>query len=317
MTAGSKVAAVAFALHNPGAMLRRAILFAILLAPVAGRAQTMSSSDPGPFTELECSSTHPSMQLTWSMAAGVALPLNGTYRVLASKTNDCTFVASPSNVVKSGLLATALTNVKYPADGITTDTLDLGDLVAASGVTCTASPAIYVCAQLLQQNGDLVASTNTLTLSVEAGPPPPPASVLVDAGENALKVSWVDGVVSGNTIVAAQFRVEAVAVSCPTKPTFCVSPVVHKRTVNVTSARVEGLENDVTYAVTVIAISATGNESAASSPAVDGTPIEVIDFWEKYTDMNGPDVGGCAGGPAGLLSFLAVAGLVRALRRRS
>ena len=83
-----------------------------------------------------------------------------------------------------------------------------------------------------------------------------------------------------------------------------------------TNNRVTGLTNGVTYAVTVRSVSAGGNQSVATA-AVSGTPEKVSDFWDQYTKAKGPEQGGCGGGPAGLVSLLGVALVLRGLRRRS
>jgi uncharacterized protein (TIGR03382 family) len=83
-----------------------------------------------------------------------------------------------------------------------------------------------------------------------------------------------------------------------------------------TSARFDGLVNSVTYAVTAKAFSKADNPSLDSAPET-GTPQVVLDFWEVYKDeFGGRDNGGCAGGPAGPLALVLVAGGLALLRRR-
>jgi hypothetical protein len=85
-----------------------------------------------------------------------------------------------------------------------------------------------------------------------------------------------------------------------------------------TNNRVTGLTNGVTYSVTVTSLSGGDNESAASAPAVTGTPEAVSSFWDLYVAEPGHrEQGGCGGGPAGLVSLLGVALALRGLRRRS
>ncbi len=85
-------------------------------------------------------------------------------------------------------------------------------------------------------------------------------------------------------------------------------------TVTVNNARIEGLENGVTYVVRAFALDAARNESPASNEA-SGTPVETSGFFDQYTLAGGQEQGGCGavGGPALVFAALVV-GL--ALRRR-
>jgi hypothetical protein len=72
----------------------------------------------------------------------------------------------------------------------------------------------------------------------------------------------------------------------------------------------------VLYDVVVSALSAGGNASVGSING-SGTPAPVNDFYTQYKADGGQEEGGCAGGPAGLLSLLGLGAALRLLRRRS
>jgi hypothetical protein len=157
-----------------------------------------------------------------------------------------------------------------------------------------------------------------MKLAVEVGPPSIPVITSVQPGQNALIVNWRDG--TDSTVAAATYTVEALQSDCVPVPALagCVDKDVH--TVNTKdsskSARVDGLAVGLEYQVVVKAISGGGLTSLASAPDF-GTPIDVKDFWALYKDAGGLENGGCGGGASGLLAILAVAGMVRGLRRRS
>jgi hypothetical protein len=145
----------------------------------------------------------------------------------------------------------------------------------------------------------------------------------VSAGDSALNVSWADG--TDSTVAATGYRVEAspLLASClgsiPSPLTLSCLDLAASVTGTTASRslRLGGLVNDVHYGVRVYATSSGGNDSAPSTPPVLGTPQPTRDFWGQYELQGGTEQGGCAGGPAGPLSLLAVAGLLLTFRRRS
>jgi hypothetical protein len=263
------------------------------------------------------------------MAAGTTTPLSGwTYRILASTTSQCSYVATsgstPSNVVGSvapfPLDPNGLVAQRFPT-ATSGDTLTLATIATAAQTTCGAGPTIYLCVQLLRNDtaGTVESQTGTVKLAIETGPPAVPVITGVQPGQNALIASWRDG--DGSTVAAATYTIKILQRECVTTPTSAgcaLDPTEHvvTTTSNTKSARVGGLVVGLEYQVLVYANSGGGLASAASAPGY-GTPINVNDFWALYVASNGPETGGCGGGPAGLLSLLAVAGLVRGLRRRS
>jgi hypothetical protein len=293
---------------------------------MAGRGQVVFTTPASPFTPANCADTAFNMLISWGMDPAGTVPQTGwTYRILASTTNQCTYVASPSNVVAANIVPTAITSdglidQRYPKVG-SSDTLTLDTFRAAAQTTCAAGPTIYACVQLVRNDtdGTVASQTGTVKLAIEIGPPSIPIITGVQPGQNALIVSWRDG--TDSTVAAATYTLRILQKECVTAPTSAgcaLDPNEHalNTTSNTKSARVEGLVVGLEYQVLLYANSGGGLASAASAPAY-GTPIDVKDFWALYGEANGPEKGGCGGGAAGLLSLLAVAGLARSLRRRS
>lgn len=303
-------------------MLRRSLLVAALLAPLAASAQTVTFSDAGPFGVNDCQSVNPAISLTWTVTTTVAIEASSTYRIVALRSGEACSIAAPvaGQIIKSGLVAHIGTlgqtaAATYPGyDGTSTDTLHLADLVAGANLSCTGSTnqSFTVCVQLLKaDNTYVVSASGTLTLEREA--PARPVSVTASAGDSALNVSWAAG--TGSNTSASTYRAEAYPCADATD-VVCNSPLAASDTTANKSVRLEGLTVGTRYRVVVYAVSAGGVDSLASDPAF-GVPITVNDYWEQYKLDGGQEEGGCAGGPAGALSILAVAGLARLLRRRS
>lgn len=303
-------------------MLRRALLLAVLAAPLAALGQTISIVPPSPYTASECSGTTTNVTLYWGLPIGTTVPSGATYRILVSTTDECS-TASSALVVASDIVPdtsgdpTGATSQRYPAAG-SSSTLTVNTFASKAGVDCTANPKMYTCVQLM--NGSTVlASSPRLGLQVESGPPSIPVNVGVSPGDGALLVGWVAG--TDSSVATTSYRVTAARVICsaplPVPLTeACLDPVIASQgTTASTSIRLPGLVIGTLYGVRVYAISGTGTQSAASAIAT-GTPINVFDYWDKYKSMGGLEEGGCAAGSAGVLSLLAVAGLVRSLRRR-
>jgi hypothetical protein len=309
-------------------MLRRALLLAALAAPLAAAGQSIATTPAQPFSKAACDgTTTTTLVLNWSMATGTTMPSGGRYRIVTSASNDCLNSGTPLVVADSIVPVTSATDTagisgqRYPPVGDTTSVFSVKTLAVKASVDCTKNPVIYLCAQLMN-SATWVASTNILALSVESVPPAVPVGVTAAPGQNSLTVSWTDGVSSG--VAASTYTAKAYKVlpACTGQvpgsvPRSCLDlgTVAAEGSTSAKSIRLTGLTIGQAYGAEVVAVSATGLTSDPSASAT-GIPIQVYDYWDKYTAMNGPEQGGCAGGPAGVLSLLAVAGLVRSLRRR-
>ncbi len=166
---------------------------------------------------------------------------------------------------------------------------------------------------------------------VDLAPPPAPSGVMVQPGDEALAIGWkaldtsLTPDLRGYQILcsrADQYQVfaetatadgsgatgpfTAAFVSCPDArtgtgvegldPTFVCSPLLGAAA---TSARIEVLQNGITYAAAVVAVDQSGN---ASEPAIRfGAPVKTASFYDTYRDGTPPGAatgGYCAVGPA-------------------
>lgn len=305
----------------------RRILLALAVAalPTLAAAQTIGvvrDEDGQNFINRKMCEGSAGLELFWTVdpLGNNGFNASGNYRVFASNQRrtpasgdeDQRICFRPGDTGQTGLLAVEVT--EFDARVATqTDTIaaaDMQKLAAGVGLSCgsTASTPVYVCVLWFDANNVLRGFSNG-EFTFTAATPPAPTNVRARPGERALNVSWSRD--TSTSVDAADFRVEAVTSdvrdSTPNVP--------HRVTVSATSARVEGLVNDVPYQVTVIGISEAGNESGPSA-AVVGTPRPTADFWEWYEDADGPEQGGCASGAAGALALVGAAALAR-LRRRT
>jgi hypothetical protein len=304
-------------------MLRRTLLLAALLAPLTALGQAISITPSGPYTKAQCESTTNDVVLNWSLPAGTNLPTGSTYRIVVATSSGCDetssalVVASGIEPDKTGSDITGATNQRYPRVGSATGTLTVNTFATKASVTCANNPTMYTCVQLME--GTTVrAKTDILQLQVLDGPPATPVNVTVSPGDAALNVAWLEG--ATGTVPTDHYVAQAYTLLCDpaaaATPESCLGVLVSQGTTAAKSIRLSGLTIGTEYGVVVYAFSATGTPSTASAIAT-GTPIVVFDYWDKYKAMGGLEEGGCASGSAGPLSLLAVAGLLRALRRRS
>jgi hypothetical protein len=287
-------------------MLRRALLFLCLAAPVAAGAQnslTFTSNPSPPYGRTDCNNQSTlAVQLGWVLApTGGALGTNDTYRITATTAD----AACPSTTSGTTNLVAA-----RPTSSGTTYSTTLGAILAAAGAaTCTgdADVTVFVCVALARDGATTTEVSVRNSFKLQFKPPLAPTNLVVTPGNNALNVSWT-APDSTNDPAAVEYRVRVVS----TDPR---DTTPRETTIGGTSVRIGGLVNGVVYTVTVVALSEGGNES----PPVTDTeaPVPVDDFFTHYRAEGGLEEGGCAGGPAGPLSLLALGALVRAFRRRS
>jgi len=312
-------------------MLRRALHLVALLAPLAATAQEVTFPDAGPFTIDECTA-NPATSVTWTVTTAASTPIEAgsLYRILVLRGSEtCSGLTTPvdvpngdSQVVAKGLKAHVGTTGKTPSatypgyDGTSRD-LRLSDLLKAGSQTCagTANLTVTVCVQLTKADLTYVTSA-TGAFSIEREKPAQPQAVVVTPGDHALLVSWTAG--TGSTTVTSRYRAAAYLCADDADTTCSTTAASSAETGNETthSLRVGGLEVGRKYKVLVYALSVNGTASLPSDPRFE-KPIDALDYWELYTKMNGAEQGGCAGGPAGLVSLLAVAGVLGLRRRRA
>jgi hypothetical protein len=188
----------------------------------------------------------------------------------------------------------------------------------ASGRTCTAGDLpIHVCVHFHPfQSGTEPATDPTgvavgkIELSTSA--PAAPGTPSTQPGDERIGVSW-----SAPSGGADRYRIQATPLDPVADPRG-----MRTREITGTSGDIEGLVNDVTYAVEVVALSIAGNPSPPS-PRTNETPRVVADFWDTYRAAEGAEQGGCGFPGAGALGLLGLAALLPRLftsaraRRRS
>jgi hypothetical protein len=248
--------------------------------------------------------------------------------ILLAQEPTLTFLNDASYTIKTD--ARSLSTFLNP----TTQTFDAGTLVdGGSAVLGTSTGSCSATGQfdqtinvLIDFDGDGNPDVSGLSsaLLIDLSPPPQPTNVTIQGGDEALIMKWTAVDTSLTTDLlgyqilcsrADQYQVfkessndggatgpfNAGFLTCPSTqigtgvegsdPTFVCSPLL---SAEATSYRVEILQNDITYAASVVAVDNSGN---ASAPIVGfGTPIKTLSFYEVYRNGNPQDAGGASGG---------------------
>jgi MYXO-CTERM domain-containing protein len=281
----------------------RLALLAGLLLPGNARALDVSLSladGDALVSRAECTArSSEEVEVTWDLASASG----STVEILASDASGCSSDATSAVLVDD--LSTSRTS--YPESGETAFTV--ADVLEAAGKsvgTCDGDDfRTYVCVRLLDSSGSTVA-TGTATLRFQLERPPPPVSLAVSAGENALHVRWAAGTATtGAAADSDTYKVFAAA----------GGTTVSSGGTTDTSLRLGGLANGTTYDVWVVAYSEAGNASDASAQGA-GTPAPVEDFYEVYRSDGGSEQRGCQSGDAGILGALVALALALRPRRR-
>ncbi len=291
-------------------MARRAAAVLLWLTPVLAVAQTTTgttftireSNDQDRVINInECTGAEQDgLTFSWTISN---FTVSGTYDLLASDQSGCPSSAKITTI-QAGITANSATGA-WPLGG----TVAVPSLLSGLGISCTGSAtSVYFCVNY-SAAGIATATAVTGTMTLDLTRPPAPVANTPTAGDSALNVSWSAGTGSstGNTTGAA--------VSYDVVVTNHADPndTRTKTVTNATSTRVSGLQNGVLYDVVVYGFSEGNNESDASN-TVQGTPVQVLDFWRLYKTDGGRELGGCSTGGAGLGALLALVPL--ALRRR-
>jgi hypothetical protein len=249
-------------------------------------------------------------------------------QIIGQQTGNCiavgsepvlTFLNQTSYTIKTD--ARTISNYLAPVY-----TVDAGTTVGNLG-SCTSAIAQFTQTinVLFDFDGDGIIDLNVPdSVIVDLNPPPPPTGVTIQGGDEALVMNWtaIDTSVTtdllGYQILcsrADQYQVfpetgtdggatgsfGAGFLVCPqtqtgtgiegSDPTFVCSPLLSAES---TSYRVKILQNDITYAASVVAVDNSGN---ASAPIVGyGKPIKTLSFYEVYRNENPQDPGGASGG---------------------
>jgi hypothetical protein len=227
----------------------------------------------------------------------------------------------------SEFLLTSRRTITTDARVLSTDT----SAGAATGIffepnpTCTLQNETYAQTiwAILDGNNDGtpdVSATRGVTIDLTAPPPPDPASVSAEGGDQALILRW-EGVDLTTNIDLLGYQVlcnragslqvfptgsfEAGFESCPATntgggiagldPAFVCSPLLATTT---RSFRIKILQNDIPYGAAVVAVDKRGNASAIDSSVdiVYEKPIRTKSFYDVYRDGDPDHQGGASGG---------------------
>jgi hypothetical protein len=295
-------------------MRTRALVALLTVAPSVAVAQMTitETADSDNFINIaECNNSKlDGLTFTWNFPGFIP---GGTYTLTASDTNGC--VATSNNqTVKTTTLGTNINGSAQTGAFPTTGSIGVPTLLSGLGILCNGpATAVFFCVTLSTAPSGTAAVTGSLSLDLAT--PPAPVLTSADAADSALIIRWTQG--SGSTADAGaagsvdNYKITAVAHDDANDrhTSDAISPG------SSTSGRIGGLKNDVLYDVTVTAFSPGGNASAVSDP-IQGTPVQVDDFWRIYRNAGGRESGGCAAGAAGMLALLGVPMALRAWRRR-
>jgi hypothetical protein len=231
-----------------------------------------SADSDGYINIAECEGVVPDeLVFQWTVAAGAFRP-GGTYNLLASDTAGCP--VSTNTVARTAFLGSV------PATSTlgtlpTTRYSHAGFLLATLAITCVnPQSAIFLCVTwdsspppAVDAGRELGRQVATGTVRLDLLAPPACTLERVDAGGGALTARWSSPVLpSGSVGAPAAYRITATATDNPSDV----------RTLDVAggstvSARVDGLRTGVPYDVSVIAVTAGGNQSIASN-VIRATP---------------------------------------------
>ena len=265
----------------------------------------------------QCADTAP-LNLEWSIVdANGGLTGTGKYKLYASSTAPSTSTSgtavanfcpeaddtASSPQVHAGQLGS---QVNWTSD-IQGGEFSGSQAATLASADCTQDgDIIYICAHLYDDATSSKKGYASGKFIVQVAKPAAPTGVTAGAGDTRLYVSWT---ASGGSVAVDHY----IAAATPTAG----GATVLSSAATGEDATIEGLVNGTPYSVVVYAYSVGGNQSLASTPAVEGTPQPVDDFWERYRATPGArEDGGCGAGGTGPLALLSVA-LLALLRRRS
>jgi len=312
----------------------RTALLALLLAPAAALAQSTTFT----LTAAEATGTPPQiyvgksncatelLHFSWDVSVGHPTTAEEVDIVRARSASTCnsTSVTDPDkdeiapSQSETGTETVAAKDMILDADGGLPGGCDNTDRGSANPYTT------FYCVQLKSTSaisGSQVVS-QAIPVNFATAPPTPPAALVVEPGDQHLRIDWSPGNTSENI---AYYDVHVLAPG-DVLDTSKYADRVNQQTNADVSHTDEGapLQNElpdgggVPYQVSVIATDVYGNVSATSQP-VTATPVAVLDFYNLYRQDGGDATGGrgCStAGTATWLVLLAVAAGLWARRRK-
>lgn len=155
---------------------------------------------------------------------------------------------------------------------------------------------------VLWKDGQRLDFAASRSLRLDAKPPAAPVLEGTTSGEGALGITFTGSMspsLQGHQALCTPGPAkghEPAFASCTSPDTgdggTGVKPCSPKIAPGLTTARIEGLDDGVTYRIALVAIDASGNVSAPSN-TVTGTPGPTVGFSEAYEGAGGEAVGGC------------------------
>jgi len=292
---------------------------AVLLAPLASRAQTAitvttdaNGTNPVNLGLQDCLDNR-SIVFKWNLNA---TPNTGdTVRIFITKdTASCTATSEPTTAPTPAL--TQPTTVQQQDQATVTAKqllLDLPNGCANTDHKATSPYTVFFCVRRSAATlfgGGLTAGT--LQVNFALVPPTAPSPPVATPGDSHLKLDWTSKDTGDQS-----YDVYVVPTTTPVDPGRRAASNVVTTSVDVDhDSAGNSLVNDRDYDLYVRSTDAYGNKSNLSSPASQGTPVQIDDFYTHYRNSGGSSHGGggcSSGGGAGLL---AAAALGAALWRR-
>ena len=314
-----------------GDMRKAIVIAALVLCPLAARAQsTITLTSPQAITTTltttpeiyvgtaNCVSNE-ALTFNWDLTA-VGLTTGQTVNIVeTTDASSCSAITNPTDPGSS--------RVPAPTQNTTgSETVHAQDLIlgGADGglpdgcnntTTTSSSPyKVFFCVQVDTAAAVGVAESaisSSLQVNFSLGQPTPPAGVQVEAGDGHLRVFWTTGN-SGEAILSYQVHVVPADGSEPLG-TAVANPTAPQTDADVSKTdKGTPLQNNVHYNVVLTSTDVYRNVSPGS-PAADGVPLDILDFYGLYRSENGR-AGGCAS--PGPTTFIAALGLLAALLAR-
>lgn len=315
--------------------MRRALLFVLAAAPSFAVAQSSAPAVgtidrlPAVMNLAQCAGTtadpnrvprlddEANLSLTWNVKLipdKAFTPTTGVFKVYASRTqfqaaNKDSPWSCHQDVNGASISPTVIgpqAGYEAPAQVMgTARTIPFRDIATAAQVAPTCEPGtsttpVYLCVEWLPTTGGDPSGWATGTINYDPTVPAAPTGVTLAAGDGRLTVtSCTEG--QNNTAFIARAVGGA-------------QPQWSEQGSSCKGLEIKGLTNGQVYDVSVFAMNAANNPSAAS-PVAQGTPIPTSDFWDHY---DGAEQGGCntGAGTAGLFAAISLIAAAAAARRR-
>ncbi len=214
------------------------------------------------------STSYPSGE--YAVKVGTACAESGEDMLDSQESDSCTTIAARRDFDGS------YTNIEV--------TIPFADILGDECVDGSdGTTAIYFYASF-DDGFSVVSEVSRLEIKYDYEAPLPPQNVIVEPGEGNLKVTWADD--SNNEEVEYRVYWATSAYDESNK-----DKALTKSGLSAKSYQIDGLDNGVSYFVSVTAVDTADNESELSS-VTEEMPVAVDDFWEYYQGAGGGEQGG-------------------------